>query len=128
MPEVEDMKTSRFVSKGDVRRGVVVTIVECKKGNTAPEGKAKDIKWLLYTKEFDKPLTMNMTRLRGTATATGLTNSDNWGGKQIYLDVDEKVEYPRGTRVGGIRCGKVQGQPNPDYNPDGQAGDESIPF
>lgn len=130
MPNVNDLKTSKFLTKHDVEPPILVTIKSYEAMNVAMESQAEEVKWCLNFNEVDKPLVLNMTNGQLIAAITGSGDFDNWLGKQIVLFNDKTVMFA-GKLTGGIRVrAKKGGQPNPGYvgdNPPPPA-DDDIPY
>jgi len=114
---VNELGTSKFLTKHDVDPPVLVTIVGCEKMNVAMETQAPEEKWTMTFKELDKPLVLNPTNGQLIAAITGSEESDGWIGKQIMLYNDPTVSFA-GKLTGGIRVRAVQTQAdrvNPNY-------------
>lgn len=140
MPTVNDLKSSKFLTKHDVEPPVLVTIQSYEELNVAMESQAPEMKWTLSFKELDKPLVLNMTNGQLIEIITGSEDFDNWIGKQIVLYNDKTVSFA-GKITGGIRVRAQNvikqaattaqgGQPNPDYvgdNPPPPT-DDDVPF
>ncbi len=123
MPSVNDLKSSKFLTKNDVEPPKLVTIDSYTKINVAMESKAPESKWTLMFRELDKPLVLNSTNGQLIAqiihTVYGVTRDDsldedgetmcpaneqfrNWVGKKVVLYNDPTVSY--GNEItGGIR-------------------------
>ena len=102
MPTVDDLKSSRFLTKNDVEPPITVTIKCYEKMNVALETEAPEQKWTLYFKEVDKPLVLNVTNGELIGLVTGSRNLDDWIGKQITLYNDKTVSFG-GKLIGGVR-------------------------
>lgn len=130
MPNVNDLKDSKFVTKGDVEPDVLVTIKSYKEMNVSLESQAPEMKWVLYFHELPKPLVLNSTNGQLIQMITGSEDFDDWIGKKVILYNDKTVSFA-GKITGGIRVKAPQGgQPNPDYvgdNPSPPA-DDDIPY
>lgn len=130
MPNVNDLKSSKFLTKNDVEPAVLVTIKSYEQMNVAMESQAPEDKWTLSFRELDKPLVLNMTNGMLIAAITGSEDFDKWLGKQVVLYNDKTVSFA-GKITGGIRVKAPQGgQPNPDYVGDDPPPptDEEIPY
>lgn len=115
MPNVNDLKSSKFLTKNDVEPAVLVTIKSYEEMNVAMENQAPEMKWCLIFDELEKPLVLNMTNGQLIAAITGSENFDRWLGKKIVLYNDKTVMFA-GKMTGGIRVRSSQGgQPNPDW-------------
>lgn len=116
MPNVNDLKTSKFLTKHDVEPPILVTIKSYEALNVAMESQAEEVKWCLNFNEVDKPLVLNMTNGQLISAIAGNGDFDNWIGKQIVLYNDKTVMFA-GQLTGGIRVRASRGgQPNPDYD------------
>ena len=138
MPNVNDLKSSKFLTKNDVEPDKLVTIIGYKPMNVAMESDSPEEKYTLTFKEFDKPLVLNMTNGQLIATIVGSEEFDDWIGKQIVLYNDRTVMYA-GRITGGIRVRAIRQNPpseekpiyktNPDYvGDDPPPPDDDIPF
>ena len=131
MPNIQDMKSSRFLKRSDAtEEGVVVTILGVQLENVGLESGPKDEKWCLSLREFpDKLMVLNVTNQRLCAKALGSEETDDWLGKKVLLVDDPEVEY-KGAVVGGLRIrhlkytGKAKAAPVVELTEDG----EEIPF
>jgi hypothetical protein len=102
MPNIDDLKKSRFLTKADVTPPKLVTIRSYDFVNVAMEGDAPDEKYILNFVELEKPMVLNSTNGDLIALATGSRDFDEWINKQIVLFVDPTVAM-HGKVVGGIR-------------------------
>ena len=102
MPNINELKTSKFLKKEDVGEGALVTIHGVTKHNIAIEGAPEDLKYCLTFDELEKPLVLNSTNGQLIAKITGEDEMDNWSGKQVVLYCDDNVSF-QGKLVGGIR-------------------------
>lgn len=130
MPNVNDLKSSKFLTKNDVEPAVMVTIKSYEEMNVAMENQAPENKWVLRFRELEKPLVLNMTNGQLIAAITGSEEFDHWIGKKVVLYNDKAVMFA-GRLTGGIRVKASQGgQPNPDWvgeNP-APSTDDDIPY
>jgi hypothetical protein len=114
---LSDLKTSKYLKKEDVGRGVLVTIASLSRENVAMEGAEPEYKVAVHFQELDKPMVLNSTNGQLIAQIAGATeNIDQaWIGKKIVLYNDPNIAY-QGRLVGGIRVrapkpGSVQDAP-----------------
>lgn len=115
MPNVNDLKTSKFLTKHDCEPPILVTITRWAKEDVSMETQAEEMKFVLHFKEVPKPLVLNMTNGLLIADIAGSEDFDHWIGKQIVLYNDETVMFA-GKRTGGIRVRASKGgQTNPEY-------------
>ncbi len=103
MPNIDTMKTSKYLKKDDVgEEGTIVTIVNVHEQDVAMEGKPAEMKWVMVTREFDKPLITNQTNLQLIAKFLGTKITEEWVGKQVVLYDEPSVVFG-GELTGGIR-------------------------
>lgn len=130
MPNVNDLKSSKFLTKNDVEPPILVTIKSYECMNVAPENQAPEEKWCLNFNEVDKPLVLNMTNGQLISVIAKSGDFDHWIGKQIVLYNDKTVMFA-GKLTGGIRVrASKKSQPNPEYVGDDPPPpeDDDIPF
>lgn len=102
MPDINEMRESRFLKKEDVGTGKLVTITAVVQDNVGPQAGPPEMKWVMQFAELDKPLVLNQVNAQTCAQILGNTNSDFWGGRTIVLYNDPTVSYG-GKLTGGIR-------------------------
>lgn len=102
MPNVNDLKDSRFLTKEDVEPPIAVTIKGYEEQNVEMEGEPERKKWTLSFHELDKPLVLNITNGQRIEVVTGSAEFDDWIGKKITLYNDKTVSFG-GKLTGGIR-------------------------
>ncbi len=112
MPSVNDLKSSKFLTKNDVEPAKLVTITGYKQMNVAMESDTPEEKYTLTFKEFEKPLVLNMTNGQLIAAIVGSEDFDDWIGKQIVLYNDKTVSFA-GRITGGIRIRAIRQQTGP---------------
>lgn len=138
MPNINDMKESKFLKRADVGAGKLLTINGCHQENVAMQGEAQELKWVLTFAEEKKGLVLNGTNTQLIAKALGSEETDDWLSRKIVLFDDPNVSYA-GKLVGGIRCRapkNVVGQAPaqrpaptpPPVNAADSAEDSSLPF
>ncbi len=128
----KDIKDSKYLDKMDCEPAVKVTIDRCVEEDVSMENKPTKLKHVLYFKELQKGMVLNLTNWDRIESITKESDSDNWNGAVITLYNDPTVEFG-GELVGGIRvwvqqvipAGIEQAQqqppqraglsPNPDY-------------
>ncbi len=103
MPNINEMKDSKFLKKEDCGQGILVTIKEVTQENVAQEGAPEQLKWCLHVEESDKPMVLNSTNATVIAAVCGSPETENWAGKKIVLYNDPNVMYA-GKITGGIRA------------------------
>lgn len=102
MPNISEMRESKFLKKEDVGAGALLTIESCQQHNVAKDGADPEMKWTLSFSEVDKPLVLNSTNIQLCAKICGSPDTDHWVGKKIVLYNDPNVSY-QGKLIGGIR-------------------------
>lgn len=141
MPNISEMRESKFLKKEDVGAGALVTIAGCEQYNVAKDGAPAENKWCLTFNELDKPLVLNSTNIQMCAQICGSENTDDWTNCQIVLYTDPNVSY-QGKLIGGIRVRAPKkkaapaapvrkSQPMPAPPPQSEAAeltDDDIPF
>ena len=137
MPNVNDLKSSKFLTKNDVEPDVIVTIRSYEKVNVALESMAPEVKWTLRFQELPKPLVLNSTNGQLIQAIVGSGEFEDWIGKKVVLYNDKTVSFA-GKLTGGIRVRAIKtqmknpvgGEPNPDYVGDNPAPppDDEIDF
>lgn len=112
MPNINDLKKSRFLKQSDVEPAILVTIRSVEEVNVALEGDEPDMRWCLYFKEVEKPMTLNTTNAQIIATIAGSEETEDWPNTKIVLYRDKNISYG-GKLVGGIRAKAPKNQPPP---------------
>jgi len=102
MPNVNDLKNSKFLTKEDVEPDTLVVIKNYEEMDVSLEKEPTKMKWVLHFKELDKPMVLNKTNGMLLAAITGSEEFDDWIGKQIVLYNDKSVMFA-GEFTGGIR-------------------------
>lgn len=118
MPNLNDLKQSKFLTKNDVDPPALVTIASYGEENVALEGAEPQMKWTLSFKELDKPLVLNMTNGQTIAGIVGSGEFKDWINHEIVLYNDPNIMFA-GQRTGGIRVRAPQKTSNiPEPHPD----------
>jgi hypothetical protein len=123
MPNINQIRESKFLRKEDVGEGMLLTIKDIVKQNVALAGEPKEEKWVMVFEEA-KPLVLNSTNTKRAAKVCGSEETDDWIGKQIVAYNDEEIEFA-GDIVGGIRLRAPRGRasaPKPSED------SEPVPF
>jgi len=110
MANINDIKTSRFLTKNDVDNeglGYIVTITGVKQENIAKEGADEEMKYCVHLQEFAKPMVLNSTNAQIIAKALASDEMDDWRGKQVVLYHDPNVSFG-GELKGGIRARAIR--------------------
>ncbi len=102
MPNVNDLKSSKFLTKFDVEPDVLVTIAGYEEQDVSMESQAEETKWCLTFQELDKPLVLNMTNGQLITAIIGSGEFDDWVGQEVVLFNDKTVMFG-GKMTGGIR-------------------------
>lgn len=102
MPNVNDLKNSKFLAKEDVVPDKLVTIESYEETDVSLDDKPTQMKWILRFREFDKPMVLNKTNGMLIAQILSSDEFDNWIGKKVVLWNDESVMFA-GEFTGGIR-------------------------
>ncbi len=102
MPNVNDLKDSKFLTKEDVDPPVIVTIAGWEHIDVSMDTEPERMRYTLSFQEFDKSMVLNTTNGQRIQKVTGESDFDNWIGKEIVLFNDPNVEFG-GKLVGGIR-------------------------
>lgn len=103
MPNINQIKKSNFLTKGDCEPPILVTIAECKEYNVAREGAPEELRWGLTFEELEKPMVLNSTNAQIIAKVCGSEETDDWQGQKIVLYSDPNISFG-GKLVGGIRA------------------------
>lgn len=101
-PNLQDLKSSKFLTKYDVEPPVLVTIKSYEEMNVAMESQAPETKWAVHFHELDKPLVLNMTNGMLISAIIGSEDLDKAIGTKIVLYNDKTVMFG-GKMTGGIR-------------------------
>lgn len=112
MPNVSDLKVSKYLTKHDVDPPILLTIKGYKKVNVAPDGNDPDVKYTLTFQENDKPLVLNVTNGNIIAGFLGSEDFDDWIGHKIVLYNDPTISFG-GKLTGGIRVRAPKNQAKP---------------
>ena len=126
MPKTSDMIQSKFLKKDDFDSPQVLTIKDCTLEEVGNEG---DSRWVLWLKERDKGLVLNVTKIRLLESAYG-QDTDDWRGNRVKLSHDPSVMFA-GKIVGGIKLqtstAKAEAKPQ-EPPPSNDEFDDEIPF
>lgn len=100
MALVRDMIQSKFLRKEDFEEDQVCTIKDCKLEDVGKED-AQEQRWVLYFRERDKGMVLNVTTIRVLEQAYG-GDTEHWVGNKVMVYVDPNVSFG-GKVVGGLR-------------------------
>ncbi len=109
---ISQLKQSKFLTRGDVAKPVLVTIQEIFQDNVAKEGAPEELKWCIAFPELEKPMVLNSTNGQIIAQITKSEDTDSWAGHKIVLYDDPTVSFG-GKLTGGIRVRAPRNQPAP---------------
>lgn len=114
MPSIHEFKKSRFLTKEDVGKGMLLTIKGWREENVAQADDAEDIKPVLDFVEDTKPLVTNSTKREIIAQICGSEEMNDWPGHKIVVFHDPTI-VNRGKVVGGIgvRAPRIKPAPIP---------------
>lgn len=115
MPNVDDLRTSRFITKADVP--ILVTIKGWEKMDVSMENQPPDMKYVLHFNEHPKPFVLNQTNGQLIAKIAGSADFDDWTGKKIFLYLDDTVMFG-GEMKGGVRVRAPKNQAPPPTDDD----------
>jgi hypothetical protein len=128
MRDVREMmpSNSAYLKKEDLTGDKLVTVREVGSAMIARQenGNKSEKRCILFFDGMEKGLMLNRTTLDAAIDMFGTHDADGWIGKQCVLYVDPKVEYPKGTRVGGLRIRKTKQQQRAEL----EDSDSDIPF
>lgn len=128
MALVRDMIQSKFLRKEDFDEDQVCTIKDCKLEQVGKEESPEE-RWVLYFREREKGMVLNITTIRVLEQAYG-GDTDHWIGNKVMVYVDPNVSFG-GKVVGGLRLRMPKKQavkaPPPPVDPDFDTTDD-IPF
>lgn len=99
MPKVSEMIVSKFLRKEDFDEDQVCTIKSVSLEDM--QGDKGEQRWVLYFRERDKGMVLNVTTIRVLEQAFG-DDSDEWIGNKVKVYVDPNVSF-QGKVVGGLR-------------------------
>lgn len=106
---VHQLKQSKFLTRADVGKGMLVTINgDVFQENVAKEGAPEEMKWCISFHEAEKPMVLNSVNGQLIAQICKSEESENWNGHKIVLYDDPSVQFG-GKLVGGIRVRAPRG-------------------
>jgi hypothetical protein len=111
MPTIHELKSTKFLTKELVGKGMLLTI---KGWHEDTVGVPPEPKTCLDFEETDKPLVMNNTKFDVVAQICGSDEINEWNGYRIVCFLDPTIEN-RGKVVGGIgvRAPRIAPAPSP---------------
>ncbi len=116
MPNISVLKNSKFLSRGDVGKGLLLTIRGCDEMNVALASEPPEMKFCLSFAEHEKPLVLNSTKAQIIAGICGSEETEDWAGHKIVVYTDPNVQF-QGRVVGGIGVRAPRLPPGPDPTP-----------
>jgi len=102
MPRTNEMIPSRFLKKGDIGVGILLTVKNVEQVTFKEDTAEAESKWVIHFDETEKGLSLNKTNIQMLEVVCGSDDTDNWVGKQVVLYWDPTVDF-MGKIVGGIR-------------------------
>ncbi len=109
MPNIAQLRESKFLKKEDCGNGILLTIREVFQQNVAKEGAPPEEKWCVGFDETEKPLVLNSGNAQMIASITGSDETEGWPGHKIVAYNEPSVMYA-GKVIGGIRVRAPRGQ------------------
>jgi len=109
---INDMKTSRFVSKSDLPKppyGLPVTIVGVGQEGIKNDRGETETKYTLAIKELDKPFVLNITNAGSIGALLGSDETNDWKGGKVEIYYDPTISMG-GKIVGGMRIRMITPQ------------------
>lgn len=100
---INQIKNSRYLSRGDVGGGILVTIKDITQEDVAMEGEPEKLRWCMGFVEKEKKLVLNTTNAQLIAQYLKSEETDNWIGHKVVLYDDPTIAFG-GKLVGGIRA------------------------
>lgn len=97
MPKTSEMIVSKFLRKEDFDEDQVCTI----KTVSLEEVAQGESKWVVFFRERDKGMVLNLTSIKVLEQAFG-DDTDHWIGNKVMIYVDPNVSF-QGRVVGGLR-------------------------
>lgn len=109
---VSQLVNSKYLKQSDFERPALMTIDRVQQETMQRDDGDDELKWVMYFREAEKGLVMNLTNGQLAARALGSDDSDDWIGRQIVVYTDPNVSFG-GKVVGGLRlrAPKQQGAP-----------------
>lgn len=106
-----DIKDSKYLTKEDCEPAIKVTVLRCDEEDVSMTNEPAKLKYVLYFKEREKGLILNLTNWDRIEAIAKEPNSDNWGGTILTLFNDPTVDFG-GKLVGGVRVWVAQVVPD----------------
>lgn len=109
MPNIREMRESKFLKKEDCGQGILLTIRSVTQENVAKEGAEQELKWCVHFDEAEKPMVINPTNAQLIAQIAKSEETDHWTGVKVVLYHDPAVSFG-GKIIGGIRVRAPRGR------------------
>lgn len=124
MPKTSEMIVSKFLRKEDFDEDQVCTI----KAVSLEEVAQGESKWVVFFRERDKGMVLNLTSIKVLEQAFG-DDTDHWIGNKVMIYVDPNVSF-QGRVVGGLRLRppKKSKPTPPPKQEEHEDFDDDIPF
>jgi hypothetical protein len=118
MANINVLKESKFLTRADVGKGILVTITHVSQGNVAMDGQPVEMQYMAHFKETTKPFILKSVNGQNVARIVGSDEMNDWGGKQIVIFDDPSVIFA-GKSIGGmrVRAPKFKGVETQAQNP-----------
>jgi hypothetical protein len=100
--KVNDLKQSNYLAQKDFADGEMTLTIDRVQEEKVGQGENQETKFVLYFREVDKGLVLNLTNGESIAGITGSDDSDDWTGRKVVLYSDPSIQFA-GRRVGGVR-------------------------
>lgn len=106
---INELKQSNFLTKGDCGQGILVTIKHIDQQNVAMAGAPEELKYCIHFGEHEKPMVLNSTNAQLIAQIAKSEETDHWTGVKIVLYNDPSIMFG-GKVCGGIRVRAPRGK------------------
>jgi len=109
MTSINELMPSKYLKKENVIPDVLVTISQIITENIAKDNEKPEMKAIVYFKEFNQGLMLNITNKELLILEFGTDQIESWIGKQVTLHNDPSISIA-GKLTGGIRIRLTQYQ------------------
>lgn len=128
MPNIQDMKVSKFLKQNDLGEdGEATFIIEGVKEANVGTDDNPETKWTLNFRGSEKPMVLNWTNMQLCAKACGSEKTEDWTGKRIIVWFDDSVMF-KGEMKGGLRIKRAPGTARPAAAPQPVVPDDDVPW
>ena len=100
--KVSDLKQSNYLAQKDFADGEMTLTIDRVHEEKVGQGENQEMKYVLYFRELEKGLVLNVTNGEAIADITGSDDSEDWIGRKVILYSEPNIQFA-GRRVGGIR-------------------------